>query len=64
MLFERALFYISAVAQCLLIFIGGFLGGFGFSEHAFIMSRYDALHIIHATIADLDRISVEDFMKR
>ncbi len=60
---ERTLFYISAVALCFLIF-GGLLGGFGFSEHAFIMSRYDVFHIIDATIADFDRVSVKDFMKR
>ncbi len=62
-LYEWTLFYISAVAQYFLIF-GGFLGGFGLSEHAFIMSWYDTLHIIHTAIADLDRVSVKDFVQR
>ena len=42
---------------------GGLLGGFSFSQYALVVSRYDALYIIHASIANLDRFSVEDFME-
>ena len=60
---KRAIVYISAVTKFVNVVIVGRFFGFSFSQYAFVMSRYDALYIIHTAIANFDRVSVENLMK-
>ena len=57
------LVYISTIAKFFTAISGRFLGGYSFPQYSFIVARYDALYIIPTAVANLDGVSIKDFMK-